>query len=217
MKLSRYIREPINALTHLGGAVLSLIGLILLIQKGLKLGVSPGQMTALVVFGLSMIALYTTSGVYHLINMGRNAILFMKKLDHSMIFVLIAGTYTPIIVFVLAGGFRLFMLALIWGIAASGVLFKVFWINAPRWLYTGIYLGMGWLSVIILRSVITGTGWSGFLLLLAGGISYTVGAVIYGLKKPNISRLFGFHELFHCFVLAGTAFHYFMVYSRLVA
>lgn len=214
--MKKYFREPVSSLTHLGGAAISLVGLILMIRKGLAVGISPGQMAALVIFGVSMIALYTTSGVYHLVNLGKRAILFMKKLDHSMIFVLIAGTYTPIIVFLLSGNFRVFMLSLIWAIALSGVLFKVFWIEAPRWLYTGIYLGMGWLSVIILRSVILGAGWSGFLLLLGGGLSYTVGAVIYGLKKPNITSEFGFHELFHCFVLAGTALHFAMIYTHLI-
>lgn len=214
--LNKYIREPVNSLTHLGGAALAVIGLILLIRKGITAGISTGQMVSLVAFGVSMIALYATSGIYHLIQMGKKAILFMKKLDHSMIFVLIAGTYTPIIAFILDGTFRWAMLVLIWGIAVLGVFFKVFWIEAPRWLYTGIYLGMGWLSVILLRAILIGAGLPGLLLLLGGGLSYTAGAVIYGLKKPNISKIFGFHELFHCFVLLGTFLHYLMIYTRLI-
>lgn len=214
--LNKYIREPVNSLTHLGGAALAVIGLILLIRKGITAGISTGQMVSLVAFGVSMIALYATSGIYHLIQMGKKAILFMKKLDHSMIFVLIAGTYTPIIAFILDGTFRWAMLVLIWGIAVLGVFFKVFWIEAPRWLYTGIYLGMGWLSVILLRAILIGAGLPGLLLLLGGGLSYTAGAVIYGLKKPNISKMFGFHELFHCFVLLGTFLHYLMIYTRLI-
>jgi len=214
--LNKYIREPVNSLTHLGGAALAVIGLILLIRKGITAGISTGQMVSLVAFGISMIALYATSGIYHLIQMGKKAILFMKKLDHSMIFVLIAGTYTPIIAFILDGTFRWAMLVLIWGIAVLGVFFKVFWIEAPRWLYTGIYLGMGWLSVILLRAILIGAGLPGLLLLLGGGLSYTAGAVIYGLKKPNISKMFGFHELFHCFVLLGTFLHYLMIYTRLI-
>ncbi|KAF5062332.1 hypothetical protein DSECCO2_306130 [anaerobic digester metagenome] len=214
--LNKYIREPVNSLTHLGGAALAVIGLILLIRKGITAGISTGQMVSLVAFGVSMIALYATSGIYHLIQMGKKAILFMKKLDHSMIFVLIAGTYTPIIAFMLDGTFRWAMLVLIWGIAVLGVFFKIFWIEAPRWLYTGIYLGMGWLSVILLRAILIGAGLPGLLLLLGGGLSYTAGAVIYGLKKPNISKMFGFHELFHCFVLLGTFLHYLMIYTRLI-
>lgn len=214
--MNKYIREPISSLTHLAGAFFSVIGLILLIHKGLAYDVGPGRLASLIIFGSSMIALYATSGIYHLIHASQKAIRFMKKLDHSMIFVLIAGSYTPILAFVLTGGFGTAMLAVIWTIALLGVLFKVFWIDSPRWLYTGIYLGMGWLSVIVLQAVIRQSGISGFMLLLAGGISYTVGAVIYGMKKPNITRAFGFHELFHCFVLAGTFFHYLMVYTRIV-
>lgn len=214
--MKKYIREPINSLTHLGGAALSLVGMILLIYKGAAAHVGIGQMISLIAFGISMIALYTTSGIYHLVNAGENVLLVLKKLDHSMIFMLIAGTYTPILVYVLDGSLRIFMLVLIWGIAVSGVFFKVFWINAPRWLYTGIYLGMGWLSVFIITKIFTATGLTGFLLLVAGGLSYTVGAVIYGMKKPNISKVFGFHELFHCFVLAGTFLHFMMVYTQIV-
>lgn len=214
--MEKYIREPVNSITHLFGALLSVVGLILLINKGLSQVISTGQMISLIVFGLSMIALYTTSGIYHLILRNEKAILLMKKLDHSMIFVLIAGTYTPIITFILQGKFRLFMLVLIWGITFLGVLFKFFWIDAPRWLYTGIYLGMGWLAIILVKAVLDGTGVSGLLMLIAGGLSYTVGAVIYGLKKPDLSTLFGFHELFHCFVLLGTLMHYIMVYTRVL-
>lgn len=214
--MTKYIREPINSLTHLGGALLSVVGLILLIHKGIQQQVGPGQMISLVAFGISLIALYTTSGIYHLVKAGQNVLLFLKKLDHSMIFILIAGSYTPILAFVLEGNLRLFMLILIWSIAVSGVVFKVFWINAPRWLYTGIYLGMGWLSILIVTHILRATGLGGFLLLAGGGISYTIGAVIYGLKKPNISNKFGFHELFHCFVLTGSFLHFMMVYTQVV-
>ena len=130
--MEKYIREPVNSITHLFGAVVSAIGLILLINKGIKLEIGFGHMVSLIVFGISMVALYATSGIYHLIMLGDKALLFMKKLVHSMIFVLIAGTYTPIIAFILQGSFRTFMLVLIWSIAILGVLFKVFWINAPR-------------------------------------------------------------------------------------
>lgn len=214
--MTKYMREPINALTHLAGAVLSVAGLILLVQKGIREEVGMGQLISLIAFGLSMIGLYTTSGVYHMVKAGQNVLLVLKKLDHSMIFVLIAGSYTPILAFALDGSLRTFMLILIWAIAVSGVVFKVFWINAPRWLYTGIYLGMGWLSIVIITRIFQAAGLTGFLLLAAGGISYTIGAVIYGMKKPNISQAFGFHELFHCFVLAGTFLHFMMVYTQIV-
>lgn len=214
--MNKYIREPVNSLTHLAGAVLSVIAMILMLYKGVEKGIGPVGIVSLVAFGLSMIALYTTSGIYHLVIAKDKVLLRLKKLDHSMIFVLIAGSYTPILAFVAQGRERVIMLTVIWAVALSGVLFKVFWINAPRWLYTGIYLGMGWISVFILGKIYAAVGLGGILLLLAGGISYSIGAVIYGMKKPDISRHFGFHELFHCFVLAGTFFHFFMVYTQIL-
>lgn len=212
----KYIREPVNSLTHLGGAVLSVFALFLMLNKGIMAGVYPLGILSLLIFGLSMIALYTTSGIYHLVNARDQVILSLKKLDHSMIFVLIAGTYTPILTYVTGGLERIIMLSVIWGVAVSGVFFKVFWINAPRWLYTGIYLGMGWISVFLLGKIYSTVGLAGVLLLVAGGISYSVGAVIYALKKPNISKHFGFHELFHCFVLAGTFCHFLMIYTQII-
>lgn len=214
--MNKYIREPVNSLTHLAGAVLSVIAMILMLYKGVEKGIGPVGIVSLVAFGLSMIALYTTSGIYHLVIAKDKVLLRLKKLDHSMIFVLIAGSYTPILAFVAQGRERVIMLTVIWAVALSGVLFKVFWINAPRWLYTGIYLGMGWISVFILGKIYAAVGLGGILLLLAGGISYSIGAVIYGMKKPDISRHFGFHELFHCFVLAGTFFHFLMVYTQIL-
>ncbi|PKK39393.1 putative membrane protein, hemolysin III-like protein [Clostridiaceae bacterium JG1575] len=210
-----HLREPINSITHLAGAALSLIGLVLLLVKGITHGVSAGELLALNVFGLSLIALYTTSGVYHMVHVGQKALLVLKKLDHSMIFVLIAGTYTPVLAFVLRGPLRVALLALMWGIAISGVFFKVFWIGAPRVLYTTIYVVMGWMAVFILRLISSAMGSFGVLLLLLGGVSYTVGAVIYALKKPNLSQSFGFHELFHCFVLLGSLLHFIMIYRTI--
>lgn len=214
--MNKYIREPVNSLTHLAGAVLSVIAMILMLYKGVEKGIGPVGIVSLVAFGLSMIALYTTSGIYHLVIAKDKVLLRLKKLDHSMIFVLIAGSYTPILAFVAQGRERVIMLTVIWAVALSGVLFKVFWINAPRWLYTGIYLGMGWISVFILGKIYAAVGLGGILLLLAGGISYSIGAVIYGMKKPDISRHFGFHELFHCFVLTGSFFHFLMVYTQIL-
>ncbi len=214
--MNKYIREPVNSLTHLAGAVLSVIAMILMLYKGVEKGIGPVGIVSLVAFGLSMIALYTTSGIYHLVIAKDKVLLRLKKLDHSMIFVLIAGSYTPILAFVAQGRERVIMLTVIWAVALSGVLFKVFWINAPRWLYTGIYLGMGWISVFILGKIYAAVGLGGILLLLAGGISYSIGAVIYGMKKPDISRHFGFHEGFHCFVLTGSFFHFLMVYTQIL-
>lgn len=133
-----------------------------------------------------------------------------------MIFVLIAGTFTPILLTTLNGPWQTYSLILIWSIALGGVLFKIFWIQAPRWLYTGIYLGMGWMGALLVGAVYQRAGIGGLLFLILGGLSYSVGAVIYGLKKPNFSKEFGFHEFFHCFDLLGSLFHYFLVYLFLI-
>ncbi len=214
--MKKYIREPVNSLTHLAGAVLSLIALALMLYKGIIRDIGAVGILSILIFGISMFALYTTSGIYHLVIAKEKILLRLKKLDHSMIFVLIAGTYTPILTYVTQGRQRIVMLSLIWGIALAGVLFKIFWINAPRWFYTGIYLGMGWISVFMIGRIYAAMGPRGIMLLLAGGLSYTAGAVIYGMKKPDISRHFGFHELFHCFVLTGTFFHFLMVYTQVL-
>jgi len=125
-----------------------------------------------------------------------------------MIFVLIAGTYTPICLVPLHGKWGWTMLVLIWAFALSGIFLKIFWMNAPRWLSTLIYVVMGWLAVVAFVPLEKAVSWQGIGLLLAGGIAYTIGAVIYGLKKPNITlKNFGFHEIFHVFVMVGSSLH----------
>lgn len=210
------IREKVNSLTHLIGAAVALLGLILLIRKAIDSSVPPKILVGVIVFGLSLIALYTTSGIYHMLVVPQKILLRLKKLDHSMIFVLIAGTFTPILLTTLNGPWQTYSLILIWSIALGGVLFKIFWIQAPRWLYTGIYLGMGWMGALLVGAVYQRAGIGGLLFLILGGLSYSVGAVIYGLKKPNFSKEFGFHEFFHCFDLLGSLFHYFLVYLFLI-
>lgn len=125
-----------------------------------------------------------------------------------MIFVLIAGTYTPICLVSLHGIWGWVLFGLIWGMAILGIFLKFFWMNAPRWFSTLIYVVMGWLAIIAFVPLQRAVSWKGVALLLAGGLAYTVGAVIYALKKPNIAcKYFGFHEIFHVFVLLGSACH----------
>lgn len=209
------LREPVNAITHLIGGAFGILGTILLLVKALGNSKSETLIIGLLVFGLSMVALYFTSGIYHSVLGPKERILFMKKLDHSMIFVLIAGTYTPILLGVTNGRFRITMMLVIWILALSGILFRIFWINAPRWLYTSTYLIMGWISVIVIRNIYSYGGLRPVILLVAGGIFYSVGAVIYALKKPQINDLFGFHEIFHLFIIAGTLMHFLMIYLYL--
>lgn len=212
--MNQYIREPINAYTHLIGAALSFIGTILLLIYGGK--GSPLTTTAIVsiiIFGLSLIALYTASGVYHAVRANQAVLLRLKKLDHSMIFILIAGSYTPFCLLALTGVWRISIITLVWSLALIGIILKVFWINMPRWVSTGFYIGMGWVALLALSPLAKALSVGGLTWLALGGIMYTIGGVIYGLKKPNISKTFGFHELFHIFVMLGSACHYWCVFN----
>lgn len=206
-------KEITSALTHLGGAIFGLLALGLLLNAAIKTG-SLLALVSFLIFGLSMIFLYSTSCIYHFIDSSKKkAKLVMRKLDHIMIFVLIAGTYTPVCLLVLNKDLGYKLLALVWSITVIGAFIKIFWINAPRWISAGLYLGMGWLSVLVFMPLVKSMAPGGILWLISGGLLYTVGGVIYGLKKPNIDKpWFGFHELFHLFVLAGTFCHFMMMY-----
>jgi hemolysin III len=212
--MKNYIREPINAFTHLIGAVLSLIGtLFLLIPRNNIAPFSPASIISILVFGISLVLLYTTSGIYHLVNTTDARLLRLKKLDHSMIFVLIAGSYTPFCLLSLTGAWKWSIISIVWGLALVGIILKMFWINMPRWLSTFFYIGMGWIALFALQPLYNSLSFGGFSFLALGGIMYTVGGIIYGLKKPNISSSFGFHELFHIFVMLGSACHYWAVFK----
>ncbi len=205
------IKDPVSALTHFAGAVLSLAAVIRLIQVSLDNGDLP-HILSFAVFGLSLVALYTASTVYHIIDRPERMRLICRRIDHMMIFVLIAGTYTPICLVALKGvvGYGLF--AIIWAIAITGIIMKALWINAPRWLGTGLYILMGWLVVLALRPIMAVLSYESFIWLLAGGIIYTIGGLIYALKWPlKNNRWFGFHELFHIFVMGGSFCHYLLV------
>lgn len=212
--MKAYVREPINAFTHLIGAGLSFIGTILLLILGGK--GSPLTTTAIVsiiIFGLSLVALYTTSGIYHLVKVTDTMLLKLKKLDHSMIFILIAGSYTPFCLLSLSGAWRWGIIITVWSLALIGITLKMLWINMPRWLSTGFYIGMGWIALFALKPLYASLSLGGFVWLVLGGVMYTIGGVIYGLKKPNLSPNFGFHEIFHIFVMLGSACHYWAVFQ----
>lgn len=159
---------------------------------------------SMLTFGLSLIELYTVSAIYHIGSWKGRGRTVLRALDHANIFVVIAGTYTPFCVNVLSGWLRIVVLALIWTLALAGVVSSVFTLRLPRWASTALYLGMGWVSLVALPRFWELLPWEAVGLLFAGGLLYTVGAVIYGLKKPNpLPRFFGFHEIFHLFVIAG--------------
>jgi hemolysin III len=210
-------KELTSAFTHLGGAIFGVVGMILLLNMAIR-SADIISIIAFVIFGLSMILLYSTSTAYHFIDKSRTKVkLIMRKLDHIMIFFLIAGTYTPVCLLVLKNSVGYKMLGIVWFITLLGIFIKIFWINAPSWVSAGLYIAMGWMSVLILTPLINKMPYGGMMWLIIGGFLYTVGGLIYGFKKPKINfAYFGFHELFHLFVLAGTFCHFMMMYLYIV-
>lgn len=211
------LREPVNGFTHMFGALLSLAGMIYLLHYCAVTSKGPAYSIPFLIFGISLILLYTASSVYHLVTASDKVIKVLRRIDHSMIFVLIAGTYTPICLIALKGVTGLKLLAAVWIFAISGILMKIFWFDAPRWLSTVIYVLMGWLAVWVMTPLSRVLSINGILLMFAGGILYTIGAVIYGTKWPKFkNKYFGSHEIFHIFVLMGSLCFYILMSDFLI-
>ncbi|MFI3174292.1 MAG: hemolysin III family protein [Bacillota bacterium] len=201
------LREPMSAATHFLAFLLMIPTFVLLVAKGATFG-STQATIGYTVFGLSALLLYAASTIYHASTASNETNELLRRIDHMMIFVLIAGSYTPVCIVALEKSQGLTLLAVVWGVAATGILMKLFWWSAPRFISTLSYVMMGWLALFVFRPLVQAVGFSGISLLLLSGISYTVGAVIYATKKPNFNfKYFGFHEIFHVFVMVGTAFH----------
>lgn len=200
------LREPVNSLTHWAGAALALAGLIALLIVGWS---TPAKIVSLLVYGLSLIAMFSASATYHMVRAKDKVLLILRKIDHSAIFALIAGTYTPFCVNAFDGFWKWGMLSIIWSLAAIGIIVKVFYIKAPRWLNAGIYVVMGWLCVGAAGQMLATLPVWVFAWLLAGGIVYTLGAVVYSTKLFNFwPGVFGFHEVWHIFVMLAAAAHF---------
>lgn len=215
--MGAYAREPINGFTHLGGAILSFAGLLALVIKTTLTSPTIVDITAVIIFGISLVLLYSASATYHLVVASDKVISFLRKIDHSMIFILIAGSYTPFCLIALNGIEGWITFGIVSGIAICGVVFKMVWFNCPRWLSTSVYIGMGWISVFIVIPLYKSIALGGILLLLAGGISYTIGAIIYGLKPKALKfKNLGFHEIFHIFILIGSLCHYIAVFKYVI-
>ncbi|MCK8061225.1 MULTISPECIES: hemolysin III family protein [unclassified Fusibacter] len=209
------LREPFNSLSHLIGAVLSAIVLLFFIIRGALIGNALFIIGA-TIFGVSLIALYTMSGLYHGLVVSAQKIALMRKLDHTMIYVLIAGSYTPVCLLALDGLWRILFLSSIWAIAILGITAKWLWFNMPRKIYTMLYVIMGWLALVAIWPLYQNLSTLAFSMLVTGGIFYTVGAVIYAAKPKWVSTThIGFHEWFHILILAGSTSHVIMVTSLL--
>jgi hemolysin III len=200
-------RHPVSGLTHFFAAVAALGGWAALLVIG---GFAPaGRAAALSVYGLSLVLMFGASAAYHLAKPKPKGLTVLRKLDHSAIFLLIAGSYTPICALRLEGFWRVGMPAVIWSLALIGIGVKIFVVEAPRRLTAGVYVVMGWLSVFAVRPLMTALPTGALIWLAAGGLIYTLGAVIYILKKPDfVPGVFGFHEVWHIFVILAAVAHF---------
>lgn len=215
--MNNYLREPINGFTHLAGAVLSFIGLLALVIKTTLNDHSTISLTAVIIFGLSMILLYAASATYHLVVSSDKVISFLRRLDHAMIFVLIAGSYTPFCLIALNGTTGWILFGIIFMAAVAGVCFKLIWFNCPRWISTVIYVAMGWISIFLIVPLYKALSLQGIALLIGGGVFYTIGALIYATKPEFLkSKYLGFHEIFHVFIMLGTLTHFFCVFKYVI-
>lgn len=208
------IREPGSALTHFIAMMLAIFAAIPLL---VKTGITSGQknFVALAVFIGSMILLYAASTTYHSVNLNGKLLQLFRKIDHMMIFVLIAGSYTPICLITLQGQLGLTLLATVWGIALAGICIKGFWITCPKWFSSCLYIAMGWVCVFVFGQLLDTLPLTAFLWLLGGGVIYTIGGIIYALKLPVFNskyKSFGSHELFHLFVMGGSICHFIFMY-----
>ncbi len=213
---NRLLREPVSGISHAAGALLSVAGLVLLVVLAAAEHKSL-HVVAFAVFGISMIMLYAASALYHLLPVPEKTRIVLRRIDHMMIYILIAGTYTPVCLIGLRGTWGMSLLVLIWGVALAGILFSFLWINAPRWLSTSLYLCMGWIAVAAVVPLVRAISAEGIVWLAAGGMFYTVGAIIYATKKPDpLPGKFGFHEIWHLFVMAGTFSHFMMMLQSIL-
>lgn len=207
MKIIMNWKDPISALTHLIGLILCIPFVVMLIYEAQKRA-AIWHIVSFAVFGTALLLLYAASTLYHMLPLSEKYSTIFKRIDHMMIFVLIAGTYTPVCLVSLHGFWGWTLFCIVWGFAAAGIIFKIFWINAAPWISAAIYVAMGWVALIVFLPLIRAVPVGGIILVLAGGLTYTVGAVVYSIKWPSIKKkLFGSHELFHLFVMGGSFFH----------
>jgi len=202
-------RDPVSGLTHFFTALAALIGLAVLLFIGWG---QTGKTISLFIYGISLVLMFSASAAYHLINASPGWIKFLRKLDHTAIYLLIAGTYTPISYNLFDGFWQWGLLAIIWSMALIGIIIKIFIIDAPRWLTAGIYLIMGWMALLGIGEMYNVLPAGAMFWLILGGAFFTLGAVIYITKIMNfVPGTFGFHEVWHIFVILGALSHYLLI------
>ncbi len=213
---AKIFREPVNAISHMAGALASIVGLTLLVVFA-AMKADALHVVSFSIFGTTMILMYTSSFLYHAVKVSDQALAIFRRVDHVMIFMLIAGSYTPICLVPLRGPWGWSIFGTVWGIALIGTGIKIWAPNVPRWISTGIYLIMGWMCVIAIYPLVKNLSPASLMWLGLGGLFYSVGALVYALKRPNpFPGLFGFHEIWHFFVMSGSACHFWLVFKYLM-
>lgn len=208
------IKDPVSGLSHLAGLVLAIAGLVFLILRTYPV---VDKMVVIIIYGASLILLYGASSVYHLLDTSPRITRVLRKIDHVSIFMLIAGCYTPVFYLGLSGNWRLGMLIAVWSIALAGMILKIAWITVPRMISTVLYVALGWIAVVPFYQLIQSIPLAAIFLMILGGVFYTVGAVIYAKKSWDFfPGVFGFHEVFHFWVLAGSVTHYILMYRYII-
>ncbi|HJC80242.1 MAG TPA: hemolysin III family protein [Candidatus Mediterraneibacter excrementipullorum] len=218
MEQKRHIKEPGSAITHFIGMLMAIFAAVPLLIKAAH---EPSRIyiISLTIYAASLILLYAASTTYHTFDISAKVNTVLKKIDHMMISVLIAGSYTPVCLIVLKGKAGIILLSIVWAIAVAGILIKAFWVYCPKWVSSVLYIGMGWTCVLAFTQILNNMSPAAFGWLLAGGIIYTAGGVIYALKLPlfnNRHKNFGSHEIFHLFVMGGSACHFVVMYAFLL-
>ena len=213
--ITQHIKDPGSAITHFIGMLMAVFAAVPLLIKAAH---EPSRIyiISIAVYAASLILLYAASTTYHTFDKSEQVNTSLKKIDHMMISILIAGSYTPICLLVLKGRTGIILLSIVWGIAIVGILLKAFWVYCPRWVSSVLYIGMGWTCVLAFTQILNSMPPAAFGWLLAGGIIYTAGGVIYALKLPifnNRHKNFGSHEIFHLFVMGGSACHFIVMYA----
>ena len=214
IKSPQKLKDPGSAITHFIGMMMAIFAATPLLIKATR---EPDliHLISLAIFICSMILLYGASTIYHSLDLSEKTNRILRKIDHMMIFILIAGTYTPICLVVLNNRAGYILCALVWGIALVGIIVKAFWITCPKWFSSVLYIGMGWICVLAFTQLVNALSPAAFGWLLAGGIIYTIGGIIYALKLPIFNskhKGFGSHEIFHLFVLGGSICHFILMY-----
>lgn len=212
--MNKKIKDPGSALTHGIAALLAVAGAAPLLHKAVRTD-SSLHFIAMSIFILSMILLYSASTIYHTVDSTVKVNRRLRKIDHMMIFIMIAGSYTPVCLIALHNKTGYILCILVWSIAILGIILKGCWITCPKWLSSVLYISMGWICVLAFVPIFNALPKAGFGWLLLGGIIYTIGGVIYGLKLPVFNsrhKNFGSHEIFHVFVMLGSVCHFIVMY-----